>query len=65
MAGQNDIGDVKGINMRSMELNTAKGAGAHDPMRKGKENPGNTHPGRDGSREAPCAIPMPKKREID
>ena len=62
---QNDIGDIYGIDRRGVELNTGAGAGAHDPMRAGKKDPGGYHPGQDGNKDTPLAVPMPKKRMID
>ena len=65
MARQNDVGDIRSINERSVRLNNQPGAGAHDPFRAGKEPKWDKGPGMDGNKDAPAAIPMPKKHMID
>ena len=50
---------IKGLNGRSVELNTQRGEGGMKPAFSGKSDPGNTHPGYDGDNAPSPSVILP------
>lgn len=47
--------DIKSVSGSSMALNTQRGEGGMKPSASGKHNPGDTHPGCEGTTAVPIA----------